>query len=230
MFEALCSSQYFGFAISLMGFELGSLLQRKFKNPIFNPLLIGVLFVIIVIKILGISYDEYYSSAQYLSYFFTPATVCLAISLYRQIDALKKNWLAIIAGIVAGITICMLSILAIAFIFGLNHSQYVTLLPKSITTAIGVAVSQELGGIEQITIAVIVATGIFGNIIAKPILKIFKITDPVAQGISIGTSSHAAGTAKAIEMGDIQGAMSGLAISVAGITTVLLAQIFVLFH
>ena len=230
MFEALCESQYFGFAISLLGFELGAVLQKRFKKAIFNPLLIGVIFVIIVIKILGVSYEDYNSSAQYLSYFLTPATVCLSISLYRQIEALKNNWIAIIAGIVAGIVICMLSVLGIAVIFHLSHSEYVTLLPKSITTAIGAPVSKELGGITEITIAVIVTTGIFGNIIAKPIFQIFKITDPVAQGISIGTSSHAAGTAKAIELGDIQGAMSGLAIGVAGIITVVLAQIFALIY
>lgn len=230
MFEVIFESEYFGFMLSLLGFAVGMIIQKRFKSPICNPLLIGIVFVMIVIKILKIPYEDYYQSAQYIGYFLTPATVCLSISLYKQIDALKDNWLAIITGIVAGIVTCMISVLVLAIIFNLSHIQYVTLIPKSITTAIGVTVSAEFGGIEQITVATIVLTGIFGNIIAKPILKAFKITNPIAQGIAIGTSSHAAGTPKAIEMGEVQGAMSGLAISIAGIVTVLLSQIFALIY
>lgn len=230
MFEAITSSQYFGFGLTFLGFEIGVAIQKKFKKPWLNPLLIGIIFCILVIKILGISYSQYNQSAQYIGYLLTPATVCLVISLYKQLNLLKKNWKAIIIGVISGMVTCMLAVLLIAIIFNLDHSQYVTLLPKSITTAIGVAVSGELGGYEQITVAAIVLTGIFGNIIAIPVCKLFKITEPIAQGVAIGTASHAVGTAKAVEMGEVQGAMSGLAISVAGIVAVLLAQVFVLIH
>ena len=173
-----------------------------------------------------VDYDTYDFGAQYLSYFLTPATVALAVPLYEQIEPLKNNWKAIIAGILSGALTSALCVLILSIVMGLDHKQYVTLLPKSITTAIGMGLSEELGGIVTITVAVIVVTGVIGNMFAEQICKLFHITDPVAKGIAIGSSAHAMGTAKAMEMGEIEGAMSSLSIAVSGLLTVVVSLIF----
>ena len=176
-----------------------------------------------------VDYDNYNKSAQYLSYLLTPATVCLAIPLYQQIKLLKENVVAIFAGIISGVLTSLVFIFVFALIFNFGHEEYVTLLPKSITTAIGMGISEELGGYVTITVAVIIITGVLGNICGEAVCKIFKITNPVAKGIALGTSSHAIGTAKAMEMGEIEGAMSSLSIVIAGICTMVGASVFANF-
>lgn len=156
----------------------------------------------------------------------TPATVCLAIPLYEQLELLKKNWAAVAAGIVSGVLTSLATVFVLALLFGLNHQEYVTLLPKSITTAIGMGVSEELGGYVTITVAVIVITGVLGNILGELVCRIFGIKEPIAKGLALGTSAHAIGTAKAMELGEIEGAMSSLSIAVAGVITVVGASIF----
>ncbi len=220
------SSALFGVIISITGYALGVYLRKKFKRSFINPLLISVVFVIGVLLLLGIDYDTYNIGGQYISYLLTPATVCLAIPLYQQLHLLRKHKKAVALGIFAGVLSSLGSILALAYLFGLTHEQYVTLLPKSITTAIGIGVSAELGGIETITVAVIILTGIFGNIVAEGVFKLFRITHPVAMGLALGVSSHAIGTAKALELGEVQGAMSSLSIAVAGLLTVVFASFF----
>ena len=165
-------------------------------------------------------YDVYYSGAKYLSYLLTPATVCLAVPLYEKLELLKNNWKAIFAGITAGVLASLCCILVMSLICGLSHEEYVTFLPKSITTAIGMGISEELGGYVTLTVAVIIITGVLGNMFAPAICRIFRIQEPIAKGIAIGTASHAVGTAKAIEMGEVEGAMSSLSIAVAGVLTV----------
>jgi predicted murein hydrolase (TIGR00659 family) len=229
MRDFLCNSVYFGVTISLGGYALGLMLKKRWKCGICNPLLISVIVTIIAILLLGVDYESYNQSAQYLSYLLTPATVCLAIPLYQQIVLLKKNMMAILLGIIAGVLSSLGSVLALSFVFGLEHEYYVTLLPKSITTAIGMGVSEELGGIVTITVAVILITGIFGNVMGETICKLFHIYEPIAVGLAFGTSSHAVGTAKALELGEIEGAMSSLSIAVAGILTVIGASIFATF-
>lgn len=229
MQELLNQSLFFGFVISILGYELGRAVQRKWRCAVLNPLLISIIFVIAVLKILHIDYNTYNVSAKYLNYLLTPATVCLAIPLYQQIQLLKKNAAAVLGGIAAGVLTSLGSVLILSLAFGFSREQYVTLLPKSITTAIGMGVSEELGGIVTITVAVIIITGIVGNILAEGICKWFKITEPVAKGVAIGTASHAIGTVKAMEMGEIEGAMSSLAIAVAGLLTVVGASVFVNF-
>ncbi len=219
-------SIFFGMAISLLGYEIGLIIKRKFKLAIFNPLLIAVVIVILFLVVFHVDYETYNSSAKYLSYLLTPSTVCLAVPLYQQLHLLRKNAKAVILGITSGVIISLTSVLLLSKLFGLNHQQYVTMLPKSITTAIGMGVSEEMGGIVTITVASIIITGILGNMMAELICKIFRITEPVAKGIAIGTSAHAVGTAKAIEMGEIEGAMSGLAIAVAGLLTVIMASFY----
>jgi predicted murein hydrolase (TIGR00659 family) len=226
MNEMLINSSYAGVAISLITYMIGVQLKKRFKIGIFNPLLISIAVTIILLLAMNIEFETYKQGAKYLSWFLTPATVCLAIPLYEQLEILKKHWKAVAAGIVSGVITNMVTVYVLALLFNLNHQQYVTLLPKSITTAIGMGVSEELGGYVTITVAVIVITGVLGNMLAEFLCKIFGIKEPMAKGLAIGTSAHAMGTAKAMEMGDIEGAMSSLSIAVAGILTVAAASIF----
>ena len=222
-------SVFFGVFVSLAAYAVGVFIKNKTKFSLFNPLLISIIITSAVLIFAGIDYDVYYEGAKYISYLLTPATVALAIPLYEQVTVLKKNFKAIIAGIVSGVITSLCSILAMALIFSFTHEQYVTFLPKSITTAIGMGVSEELGGYVSITVAVIIITGVLGSVIAEGFLKLFKITDPVAKGIAIGTASHAVGTSKAMEIGKTEGAMSGLSIVVSGLLTVAGASVFASF-
>ena len=226
MNEFLQDSVFFGVFISVVTYEIGALIKRKWNVAIFNPLLISIALIIVFLILFDVDYDTYDFGAQYLSYFLTPATVALAVPLYEQIEPLKNNWKAIIAGIFSGALTSALCVLILSIVMGLDHKQYVTLLPKSITTAIGMGLSEELGGIVTITVAVIVVTGVIGNMFAEQICKLFHITDPVAKGIAIGSSAHAMGIAKAMEMGEIEGAMSSLSIAVSGLLTVVVSLIF----
>lgn len=226
MKEFLSESVFFGVVISLLGYELGLLLKKKFKMALFNPLLIAVISVMAVLFILNIDYNDYEEGARYIGYLLTPATVCLAVPLYEQLALLKKHKKAVTAGILSGVLASMVSVLLLSKCFRFSHEQYVTMLPKSITTAIGMGVSEELGGIVTITVAVIIITGILGNVLAELVFRIFRIEDPVAKGLALGTSAHAIGTAKAMELGQVEGAMSSLAIAVAGLLTVISASVF----
>lgn len=222
----LCESVYFGLLLSICAYGLGCLLRKKLKSALCNPLLISIVITIMVLVVSRMDYEVYYKSANLLSYLLTPATVCLAVPLYEKIDLLKHNWRAIFAGIGAGVLTSVLCIWLLAVVFGFTHAEYVTFLPKSITTAIGMGVSQELGGYANLTAAIIIITGVIGNVIAPGVCRLAGITEPIAKGIAIGTSAHAVGTAKAMEMGEIEGAMSSLSIAVAGIMTVAAASIF----
>lgn len=222
----MTESVFFGAVISLVGYEVGLLLKKKFRMAVFNPLLIAVICVMVVLLVFDVDYDSYNEGGKYLSYLLTPATVCLAVPLYEQLSLLRKNLKAVAAGIVSGTLASMFSVFLLSLLFGLNHQEYVTLLPKSITTAIGMGVSEELGGIVTITVAVIVITGVLGAILAELVFKIFRIQEPVARGLALGTSAHAIGTSKAMEFGMVEGAMSSLAIAVAGLLTVVGASFF----
>lgn len=226
----LNNSVFFGVFLSLAAYGTGLFIKNKFKLAIFNPLLIAIIIVIAFLKLAGIKYSIYNDGAKYISYLLTPATVCLAIPLYRQVSILKKNWKAVMAGVTTGVLSSMGSVLLMSVLFGITHEQYVTLLPKSITTAIGMGVSEELGGITVITVAVIIITGVIGNIIAVPVCKMFHITEPVAKGIGLGSSAHAIGTVKAFEMGEMEGAMASLSIAVSGLVTVVMASVFAGFY
>lgn len=230
MAEFLQNSLFFGAFASIGAYMLGVFIKDKLKLAILNPLLIAIVLLIAFLAVFHLDYEIYSESAAYLSYLLTPATVCLAVPLYQQLEILKKNWLAIVCGIAAGTIAGLGSVLGLAALFGLSHEEYVTFLPKSITTAIGMGVSQELGGITAITVAVIILTGIQGNIMAEAILRLLRITEPVARGLAIGTSAHAIGTTRAMELGETEGAMSSLAIAVAGLITVAAASIFAGFY
>ncbi len=220
------SASYAGAALTMLAFFIGYSIKAKYKSQVFNPILIAIVLIIAFLAATGVDYDTYNSGARYISWFLTPATVSLAIPLYRQIEQLKNNLSAILIGIFSGVVASAVGILVLAVVFNLSHAEYVTLLPKSITSAIGMGVADELGGFSTITVPVIIITGIFGNITASAVLKFFKITNPVAKGLAIGTASHGTGTSRAIEIGEIEGAMSGLSIAVAGLITVVVAQLF----
>ena len=226
MSDFFSESATVGVVISFLMYYAGLAINKKTKLAILNPLLLAIIGVIAFLLIFNIDYEVYNSSAKYLSYLLTPATVCLAIPMYQKLELLKKEPIAILSGIVSGVIASLLSVFALSLVFGLSHEQYVTLLPKSITTAIGMGVSEELGGMAVITTASIIITGIFGNIAADLLWRVFRITDPISKGISIGTAAHAFGTAKALETGETEGAMSSLSIVVSGLCTVVLANIF----
>ena len=230
MSEFFQESVYFGLTLTVLTFGVGSLLKQKLKSPLFNPILISMVLCIGFLLVFDIDYEFYQSGAKYISYLLTPATICLAIPLYKQFELLKRNRRAVMAGILSGVVTSLCTILVLAVLFRLDHQAYVTLLPKSITTAIGMDVSAQLGGQVSITVAVILLTGIFGNICAETVFRLTRITDPIAKGVAIGTSSHAVGTAKALELGQVEGAMSSLSIAVAGILTVAGATLFSYFY
>lgn len=229
MNDLVMSSAVFGVVISLVGFWIGSYLKKKFNYAVVNPLLIAIVFVIVILIIFKIDYSAYYSSARYLSYLLTPATVCLAVPLYSQVEKLKKNLVAILCAVFAGVLTSLTSVLAISVVFRLSHLDYVTLLPKSITTAIGMGVAEELGGVTSVTVPVIILTGIFGNLAGEFVCRLFRVTDPIAKGLGIGCASHAIGTSRAMEWGELEGAMSSLSIVISGIFTVVLAPVFASF-
>jgi predicted murein hydrolase (TIGR00659 family) len=229
MKEVIGNSVYFGAALCFLSYIAGISIKKKLKWAILNPLLVSIVIVIAVLLIFNIDYESFNNGGKYVSYFLTPATVCLAIPLYQQLELLNKNFKAIMAGILTGVLMSLFSIMVMSLLFKLNHEQYVTILPKSITTAIGIAVSAELGGIKTITVAAIVMTGILGNVIGESVCRLFKITDPIAVGLSFGTASHAIGTSRALELGEVQGAMSSLSIAISGLLTVVLAPVFASF-
>ena len=229
MKELLESSVFIGVMISLASYGLGMWLRKKTGLSFMNPLLISIILVIAFLLLTGVSYQTYAEGANAISFLLTPATICLAVPLYKQFNLLKKNWKAVVAGVVSGVVSSLVCILLLALLFKFDHQTYVTFLPKSITTAIGMGVTEELGGYVSLAVVVIVITGVIGNVIAEWVLKLFKIEEPIAKGIAIGSSSHAVGTAKAMEIGQIEGAMSSLSIVVCGLLTVVGASIFAHF-
>ena len=229
MKELIESSVFIGVMISLASYGLGMWLRKKTGLSFMNPLLISIILVIVFLLLTGVSYQTYAEGANAISFLLTPATICLAVPLYEQFNLLKKNKKAVVAGVVSGVVSSLGCILLLALMFKFDHQTYITFLPKSITTAIGMGVTEELGGYVSLAVVVIVSTGVIGNVIAEGVLKLFRIEEPIAKGIAIGSSSHAVGTAKAMEIGQIEGAMSSLSIVVCGLLTVVGASIFANF-
>lgn len=226
MKEIFATSLFFGVGISVGTYLLGAAIKKRVNFFLFNPLLLAIILTIATLLVSGIEYKEYYEGAKYLSYLLTPATVALAIPLYEQVAIIKKNPTAILVGIASGVLTSGITIFAMSLLFKLGHIEYVTLLPKSITTAIGMDLSAELNGIVPITVAAIMITGLFGNIAGGVLCRILGIKNPIAKGIAIGTASHVMGTSKAMELGKVEGAMSSLSVAVAGAMTVGAAILF----
>lgn len=225
MNEFLLNSTYFGVVLSLLCYWGALKISEKVKSTLCNPLLVASVMIVAILLALGVDYETFDKGASYLTYFLTPATVCLAVPLYRQFQVLKANSKAILLGVAAGCVACMVTIVCCAVIFSFEAQLTASILPKSITTAIAIGLAEEIGGISAVTVACVVITGIFGACTASAMFQWFKIEEPVAQGLAAGASAHAIGTSRALELGEIQGAMSSLAIVVTGIMTVILAPL-----
>ena len=225
MAEFIGSIGVWGVALTLGAFALGTWLNRKTGQALFNPLLLGSIFVIIFLSLVQIPFAEYKQSVSFLSYLLLPATVSLAVPLYEQWLPMKKNAKAVLCGILAGSVTSMVSIIAMSWILKLDPVLSASLMPKSVTSAIGAEVAQELGGIGSLAGALIILTGIVGNLSATALCRICKLHDPIARGVAIGTGSHAVGTARALQMGRVEGALSSLSIAVAGVLTAAICPI-----
>lgn len=230
MIEWFGTSMVGALLICIGTYCLGSLLKKKIGKSWCNPLLIACLSVLIFLMITGISGEEFNEGTGLLTDLLTPALVCLSIPLYKQIRILKENKLAILAGSISGVAVSFLTVTIIALLFQLSYTEYVTLMPKSVTTAIGMAVSEELGGIESITVAAILITGLWGSITAPFICRVFRIREPIAKGVAIGSSCHVIGTTRAFEMGEVEGAMSSLSTVVSGLITAILLPLVASFY
>lgn len=224
--EILRENALFGIIISLLAFEAGLLIYKKTKFPLFNPLLIAIALVISFLLVFNIDVDIYNKGGQFINMFLGPATVVLAVPLYKQLNLLKKYLLPILVGILLGSSIGISSVILLANIFGFEKVLTISLLSKSVTTPIGIEITKQLGGLAPVTVLSIIISGIIGSILGPLLCKKFKINNKVAIGIAIGTASHAVGTSKALELGETEGAMSSLSIGIAGIMTVFLAPTF----
>lgn len=223
--EVFTDNLFFGIILSLIAFEIGLFIFNKTKFPLFNPLLIGIIFVIAFLLGFNIDFETYNKGASFINVFLGPATVILAVPLYKQLKLLKTNLAPILIGITIGSLTSIVSVILLCYIFGLDKVITASLLPKSVTTPIGVELSSSLGGLVPVTVLSIVISGILGNIIGPSLCKLFKIKSKIAVGVSLGTASHAVGTSKALELGETEGAMSSLSIGICGILTVILAPI-----
>ncbi len=226
MKDFFCDSVYFGVLLTISAYGVGNLLHKRFSHPLVNPMLIAIALIISLLLVFSVPYGAYATGANLITYLLTPATVCLALPLHQQMTLLRKNHRAVMAGIMAGVVSSCLTILTLSILMRFDHQTFITLLPKSITTAIGMCVAEELGGYVSVAVVVIVLTGVLGNIFAEQFLRLVHIDEPIARGIAIGSASHAVGTARAMEMGAIEGAMSSLSIVVSGVLTVIVAPFF----
>lgn len=217
------ASPVFGVLISIIAYLIGYSLKKRFKLSIFNPLLIAIIILVLVLLIFKIDYDDYNNGGEVISFFLAPSTVSLALPLYKKFELFKKNAIPILVGIICGSLTEIVSVVTLSRLFNLSEELTISLIPKSITTPIGMALSEELGGLPSITVMAIIITGILGSIIGPFLDKILKINDSVAMGIAMGNSSHAVGTARAMEIGEVEGAMSSLTIAIAGVVTVIIA-------
>lgn len=223
--EPWLTSPFFGILLSLIAFEIGLYLQRKTKLLVMNPLLIAIVLIILFLTFTKIDVETYQKGGSIINMFLGPVTVVLAVPLYQQLQSLKNYLVPILLGVFIGTISGLLAIVACSMLFQFEPEIIASLLPKSVTTPIGIEISAELGGFPSITVLTILVTGIIGTMIAEVTFKIFRIDHPVAKGIALGTSAHAVGTSKALQFGHVEGAMSSLAIGIAGLMTVFLAPL-----
>ena len=222
-------TEIFGVILTILFFNIGIYIQKKTNKPIFNPLLIAILGIILFLSITKIPYESYKLGGDRINFFLGPVTIVLAVPLYKQFDLFKKYLLEILIGISCGVVVSFISIKLIGHFTNADVDIINSLIPKSITTPMGISLTKTLNGVEAITVVSIILTGILGAIISPIVFKIGKINNPVAKGIALGTSAHAGGTTKALEMGEVEGAMSGLSIGISGIITVILIPIIINF-
>ena len=229
MTELLAGSAYFSIALTLIAYSLGAAIQKKWKSPFCNPILIGTVLVILVLKVLDIPAAVYQKNCTALSCLMTPATICLAISCYEQFRELRQHLTAVILAVLAGAVSCLGMVFLLCRAFSLDQILTLSLLPKSITTAIGVAISEELGGIGAITTAAIILSGIMGNVLGPWLCRVYGLQSDIARGVAFGTASHVIGTAKASELSELTGAVSSFSLTVCGLFTALILSVFAQF-
>lgn len=222
MNELLSPSGYFFVALTLCAYALGTLIQRRWRYALLNPIVLAAAGIMAVLILLDIPNETYQAGCGILSYLLTPATICLAISFYEQFQTLKKQLPAVLLGVAAGTVSCLGFLWVVGKLLGLDRALLVSLLPKSITTAIGLSLSQELGGISAVTTACIVVTGALGNILGPWLCRLLKLRSPIAQGVAFGTASHVIGTSRAVELSEMAGAVSSFSLTIAGLLTVVL--------
>lgn len=218
----LLASPFFSIILCIFAYAAGMYLNKLTKSPVANPLMLAIVISIVVLKTLGITFEQFNEGGRVITLFLAPATACLAISIYGKREILKKYWLPIISGTVFGSLASIVSVIVLCKMLGMTPELTASMIPKSVTTPIAIEIAQSHGGIGAVTVAAVIFTGILGAVFAPMLIKLLGIKNPIAQGVAIGTSSHAVGTSKAIEMGEVQGAMSGIAIGMAGIATVLI--------
>lgn len=231
MMEFLQTSQYFGVALTISMFMLAVLLNRRFPSPFTTPLFLATIFVVIILLLLRVPYATYNASAQYITYFLVPVTVCFAVPMYRQLPVLRTHMIPILIAMLVGVIASVFSVGLVCIIFGLGDIVAKSLVSISVTTAIAIGITQRLGGVVALTVSAVIVTGILGASVSDVICKWLRLRSPIARGLAIGNASHAAGTAKAMEMGAIEGAMSSLAIVLSGLMTAIIAPfaIWILF-
>ena len=222
MAELLQNFSLFPLVLTLGSYQIGLWCQKKTKSAICNPLLIAALICIGVLLLIGMDHLVYASGTAGISWLLTPATVCLAVPLYEQLKELKGHLAGILVGIVAGTLTSLLCVFAMCKAFGLDATLTASLLPKSVTTAIGLALTESANGLSALTAAAIIITGILGNLTGSFLCRILRITHPIAQGVGFGTASHVIGTSRATEVDPLAGAVSSLSLAVAGILTAIL--------
>ena len=222
MADFLSNVSLFSLVLTIGTFQIGLWCQKKTKSALCNPIIIAAAITIGILLLTGFSPEDYQAGTTGMSWLLTPATVCLAVPLHRQIQLLKKSLPAVLAGICAGTVTSLLVLLLLCALFALDRQLTISLLPKSITTAMGIVLSEQNGGIAALTSLVIIITGILGSLIGTTLCKVLKITDPISQGVAFGTASHVIGTSKATELDPLAGAVSSLSLAVSGILTALL--------
>lgn len=224
--EAIIETPLFGVALTILTYWIGLRISRKLRLAIFNPYLISVLLIVAVLAIFGIPYSEYARGGDFIGMFLTPVTTILAVSIYRQREIVKSHFLPILMGTLVGSIVSVVAVVALSEAFGITDELKYSLVPKSVTTPIAVAIADSLGGIRSLTVTALIFTGVMGNVLAPLLAKLFRVKSRIATGVAIGTASHVIGTSKALEMGEDIGAMSGIALSFAGIITAVFVSLF----
>ncbi|GHT00688.1 LrgB family protein [Bacteroidia bacterium] len=218
---------YFGFALTLLVYWIAHAFHQKFKYAITTPLLVTTFAVIGILLAFDIPYETYNDGAKYLGYFLIPATVCFAVPMYRHILLLRANAWPVLISIIIGCTVSVTTVLGLTYAFGLDEIIARSMSSVSVTTAIAIGITTELGGLVPLTVFAVVITGILGAAVGEFVCRTFGIRNKMARGLAIGNSSHAMGTTKALEMGPVEGATSSLAILISGLVTVVLGPLIV---
>lgn len=223
MLDEFTARPIFGFTLCIVAYHIGVKTKARFNYPFINPLIIAALICIGMLAAFRIPLDNFMNGASIITMYLAPTTAVLALSMYRQLETINKNIIPVLVGCTVGVISALASVIFLCKVFGLSDEVTASLIPKSVTTAISTEVSAQLGGIVPLTVAAVTITGVFGSIMSPYFIKWTRLNNPIAAGLAMGASSHALGTAKAMELGEIEGSLSGIAIGLCGLITVLFA-------